>query len=69
MGLSRPLEHGMSVSPLISWLRGSQGNKLIEPCLSGNKVLTNSSQKIYVDDIIFGATLDSLAHEFSEELK
>jgi hypothetical protein len=69
MGLSRPLEHGMSVSPLISWLRGSQGNKLIEPCLSGNKVLTNSSQKIYVDDIIFGATLDSLAHEFSEEMK
>jgi hypothetical protein len=25
--------------------------------------------QIYVDDIIFGATLDSLAHEFSEELK
>jgi hypothetical protein len=25
--------------------------------------------KIYVDDIIFGATLDSLAHEFSEEMK
>jgi len=24
---------------------------------------------IYVDDIIFGATLDSLAHEFSEEMK
>jgi hypothetical protein len=25
--------------------------------------------QIYVDDIIFGATLDSLAHEFSEEMK
>jgi hypothetical protein len=25
--------------------------------------------QIYVDDIIFGATLDSLAHEFSEEIK
>jgi len=25
--------------------------------------------QIYVDDIIFGATLDSLAHEFSKEMK
>jgi hypothetical protein len=25
--------------------------------------------QIYIDDIIFGATLDSLAHEFSEEMK
>jgi hypothetical protein len=25
--------------------------------------------QIYVDDIIFGATQDSLAHEFSEEMK
>jgi len=25
--------------------------------------------QIYVDDIIFGATLDSLAHEFSEKMK
>jgi hypothetical protein len=25
--------------------------------------------QIYVDDIIFGATLDSLAHDFSEEMK
>jgi spore germination protein GerM len=25
--------------------------------------------QIYVDDIIFGATLDSLAHEFAEEMK
>jgi hypothetical protein len=25
--------------------------------------------QIYADDIIFGATLDSLAHEFSEEMK
>jgi hypothetical protein len=25
--------------------------------------------QIYVDDIIFGATLDSLAYEFSEEMK
>jgi hypothetical protein len=25
--------------------------------------------QIYVDDIIFGATFDSLAHEFSEEMK
>jgi len=25
--------------------------------------------QIYVDDIIFGATLDSLIHEFSEEMK
>jgi hypothetical protein len=25
--------------------------------------------QIYVDDIIFGATLDSQAHEFSEEMK
>jgi hypothetical protein len=25
--------------------------------------------QIYVDDIIFGATLDSLAHEFSDEMK
>jgi hypothetical protein len=25
--------------------------------------------QIYVDDIIFGATLNSLAHEFSEEMK
>jgi hypothetical protein len=25
--------------------------------------------QIYVDDIIFGATLDTLAHEFSEEMK
>jgi malate synthase len=25
--------------------------------------------QIYVDDIIFGSTLDSLAHEFSEEMK
>jgi hypothetical protein len=25
--------------------------------------------QIYVDDIIFGATIDSLAHEFSEEMK
>jgi hypothetical protein len=25
--------------------------------------------QIYVDDIILGATLDSLAHEFCEEMK
>jgi hypothetical protein len=25
--------------------------------------------QIYVDDIIFGATLDSLAHEFAKEMK
>jgi hypothetical protein len=25
--------------------------------------------QIYVDDIIFGATLDSLAHEFFEEMR
>jgi hypothetical protein len=25
--------------------------------------------QIYVDDIIFGATLDSLAHEFFKEMK
>jgi hypothetical protein len=43
--LSRPLEHGMSVSPLISWPRDSQGDKLIELCLSDNKVPTNSSLK------------------------
>jgi len=45
MGLSRPLGHGMSVSPLISWPRDSQGDKLIEFCLLDNKVLTNSSLK------------------------
>jgi hypothetical protein len=48
----------MSVSPLISWPRDSQRDKLIELIA-----------QIYVDDIIFGATLDSLAHEFSEEMK
>jgi hypothetical protein len=41
-GLSRLLGHGMSVSPLISWLRNLQGDKLIEPCSSEIKVLTNS---------------------------
>jgi hypothetical protein len=45
MGLSRLLGHGMSISPLISWPRDSQGDKLIGLCLSGNKVLTNSSLK------------------------
>jgi hypothetical protein len=41
-----------------------------------NRTLFNINQgthkliaQIYVDDIIFGATLDSLAHEFSEEMK
>jgi hypothetical protein len=38
--LSRLLGHGMSVSPLIFWLKGLQGDKQIE-----NKVLTNSLLK------------------------
>jgi len=34
-----------------------------------NQVTHKLIAQIYVDDIIFGATLDSLAHEFSEEMK
>jgi hypothetical protein len=69
MALSRLLEHGMSASPHIFWPNGLQGDRLIEPCLSEIKVLTSSLLKFMFDDIIFGATLDSLAHEFSEEMK
>jgi hypothetical protein len=34
-----------------------------------NQVTHKLIAQIYVDDIIFGVTLDSLAHEFSEEMK
>jgi hypothetical protein len=42
---------------------------LIEPCFIKNQGIHKLIAQIYVDDIIFEATLDSLAHEFSEEMK
>jgi hypothetical protein len=35
----------------------------------GNKCEHKLSAQIYVDDIIFGVTIDSQAHEFSKEMK
>jgi hypothetical protein len=69
MGLSKLLRHGMSISQPISWLKDLHGEKLIEPFFIRNQGILKLIAQIYVDDIIFGATLNSLALEFSKEMK
>jgi hypothetical protein len=67
MGLSRLLEHGMSVSPLISWLRGLQGDKIyiyiyiyIGEVVAGRSLLRYVSSLMYFTWIISSLCIDEL---------
>jgi hypothetical protein len=65
MDLSRLLGHGTSVSPHIFWPKDLQGDKLIKPCLLEINILTNSLLK----SMLMTLFLETLAHEFYEEMK
>jgi hypothetical protein len=68
MGLSRLLERGTGV---ITYLltKGFTREQADQTLFIRNQGTHKLIAQIYVDDIIFGATLDSLAHEFAEEMK
>lgn len=55
--------HGMNDSLHTSWIMGSLEDKLTRPS-SQEKEKHLLVAQIYVDDIVFGATIDSHAHEF-----
>ena len=52
----------------ISWIEDLKDGTLAELCLSRMMKIIFSTQ-VYVDDIVFGATIDARAIEFSEEMK
>ena len=52
----------------ISWIEDLKDGTLAELCLSRMMKIIFSTQ-VYVDDIVFGATIDDRAIEFSEEMK
>jgi hypothetical protein len=55
--------HVMNDSLHASWIMGSLEDKLTRPS-SQEKEKHLLVAQIYVDDIVFGATIDSHAHEF-----
>jgi hypothetical protein len=68
MGLSRPsawYEHLTTYLLAKGFTKGQADRTLF----IGNQGTHMLIAQIYVDEIIFGATLDSLAHEFSKEMK
>ena len=52
----------------ISWIEDLKDGTLAELCLSRMMKIIFSTQ-VYVDDIVFGATINARAIEFSEEMK
>jgi hypothetical protein len=69
MGLSRLFVLGISVSQHTFLAKGLTRGKVDRTSFIRNQGTHKLIAQIYVDDIIFGATLDSLAHEFFEDMK
>ena len=53
----------------ISWIEDSKEGMLTELCLVKNDEDYLLVVQVYVDDIVFGATIDARAIEFSKEMK
>jgi hypothetical protein len=60
--------YGLKQAPR-AWSKGFNRGQADRTLFIRNQGTHKLIAQIYVDDIIFGATLDSLAHEFSEEMK